>query len=247
MLFVFCLITVISGILVHEIFRRYPLSSLVLFLAAPLILTPFWGLSEESFDWFFWIKIYFIIFGACFLLFLRTREIKRKKWPYYFIYFVLVVNILVAVTRMFLFGTWPTSFLGIAGLLLIATLPSIKSLSVDPAGYQDLLWDIPYGWIMGYNIWDWVFVYLIFPYHDAIQFSFLLSPTLICLFNRKLWLQARACTLSFYLIVMFSVPYFEKISRNSGLKVEYSNIILGSFGLLWLVGYSIFHFVKLKR
>jgi hypothetical protein len=84
--------------------------------------------------------------------------------------------------------------------------PPLKSMSVDTNRFHDFRWDISYPWIFGYTLWNWLFIAIDYPSAYSMEAFILAVPLCISLFQRKLWLQARAYTLSFYLMIGFCFP-----------------------------------------
>jgi len=65
-------------------------------------------------------------------------------------------------------GGMANYFNAIAGILLIATLDKVDSISVTKDNYKDVIWNkMTLMWIIGYTIWNWTFVYLNMAYISA--------------------------------------------------------------------------------
>lgn len=217
----------------HWIFRRSTKAAWALFLWIPLILTPFWILYNSDYKQFLWAKMYSVILAACLILILRTHKLNKLK---FLVYLILAVNILEAVIQGLYCDNTASILNAMSGILLILTLPKTKSLSVDPHGYHDFLWDVPYGWIIGYTGWNWIFTTQCLGGSYTIMALLLLAPLLIACKNRALWLQARICSLGFFLIAYFS-------QFNDAKTMLHSPQIPPGI----LLGLSIFFFVWMLR
>ena len=80
-------------------------------------------------------------------------------------------------------------------------------------------------WILAYDVWNFVFVYLNFPGSASAQFMVIVSCTIPSLFIKKgTWLQARAFTLAAWFMYYFTVPRFTEsmqlhVPRNASLSM----------------------------
>lgn len=232
----FALLTfVIVGLLVHEGFRRFEKLSWFVFLILPILLTPVWFSIQQTTDWFVWIKAYSAIFACSFMLALRFTSLKKKKWPFFVAYAIAVANLFEAITRVLFASTeLPNLLIAASGFLLIVTLPFVNSIRVDPRKFNDFYWDTPYSWILGYTIWDWVFVYLAFPKDSAAQVAMLLVPLIASLKNNQLYLQARACTLAFYLMTLLTFPNINKMVLVQNENNYWAALISSILATLWI-------------
>lgn len=223
------------GVLVNAGFRRYPKISCFVFVALPIFLIPFWFIEQEKTDWFIWAKMYAILAGTWLILAVRTTSIKEKKWPFYLLYAIGWVNFIEAILRTFS-SAWEITniVIGLSGFLLIALLPRPHSISVAPGNKGDLLWPTPYSWIIGYTIWDAVFVSLVFPLSSLVQIPLLAAPVISSLRNPKLYIQARGCTLSFFLMVAIAFPITSEIVYIEDLTNYWVLCIGATVAALWI-------------
>jgi hypothetical protein len=99
---------------------------------------------------------------------------------------------------------------GFSGIVIIVSaIPYIHKFSVDKTvGSGDLLWDIPYGMIIAYTLFVFVFIYLCFPLSLGCVIPTLLAPLIASFIKRTVYWQARASTLAFYMIMGFTFPIF---------------------------------------
>lgn len=231
----------VASIGVHEIFRRSSLASWFSFLVLPLLLTPLWLERNAETSWFLWVKNYSVITAVLFLSGIRfISYLRERTWPYIVIYLFLVLNISEAVVAAFLKGPlgYPNA---VAGLLLIATLPSYKHIKIDRVeGFRDFLWDIPYGWILGYTLWNWVFSFLVIPEFAGYNIAVLGAPLVISLYKRQLWVQARALTLGANLLCGFTFPWIYQTFNTTPWYNETAGLIASTASLLWMVVYGLY-------
>jgi len=85
-------------------------------------------------------------------------------------------------------------------------------LKIDEKKPNDMLWPgMTVGWIIIYDLWNLTFVYLNFP--NTVAYSLtavILAPTIAALFVKKgTWLQARAYSLSIYMMYICSHYVFD--------------------------------------
>jgi len=226
----------------YEFLRRSKIFTAITFLLLPLIMTPFWMATDHR--TFLWLKLYSVIGGVIFLALLRHTTLSKQTLLFRLIYLALVLNIVEALVVDMMNLKF---FNGIAGILLIVTLPGIKTIFIDAEGRQkDLLWDIPFLWILGYTVWNWVFVVNTFPEAPFRHLAILGVPFMIACFHRKVWLQVRAYTLGIYLILYFSAPEvvsYTAITWSDTVILSALNIF--SFG--WMVVYTYQHFHRTEQ
>jgi len=173
------------------------------FLLTPLVLSPFWIMTND-FNPFPWIKIYSLMFCVSWESWLRFTPAGDKVFLRHTILCLLAANIVEALALDVLGTGTAHNLNALAGILLLVTMPwSASQAHVDRASrYQDIRCDLPLAWIVGYTLWNWVFVYLNYPelagHHVAVLSAAL---TLACL-DRGLWLQARAASLGLNLLLL---------------------------------------------
>lgn len=195
----------------QEIFRRYPRFTFVFFLIAPVVLYSCWVLLIGPQDWFPWVKVFSIALGIILLSIFRNTSLGNSKICQWTVYIFLAINIFEAVARDISGGSTANYLNAIAGVLLVVTLNQINTIHIDDKeGYRDLRWEsMTLSWIIGYTLWNWVFVYLNFGFQSSIQHIAVLGPALIIgLINSGRWLQARVLTLGTYFIIIHSVPHY---------------------------------------
>lgn len=215
-------------ILLNEIFRKSKWASVIFFVILPVVLTPLVWSQQGVTYWFKWVKVYSVVFAAIWFTFIRYS---KKFGKYNFVKLVaalfLAINIAEAVSQDFSMGYLPNILNGIAGVLSIITLfYGWKQIGPDNSKEKDMIWPgMPILWIIAYDVWNIVYVYLNFPGSTSAQFMVLLSCTIPALFIKKgTWLQARAFTLAAWFMYYFTFPRFTEqlellVPRNTGLML----------------------------
>lgn len=228
----FCLL---AFVLLNELFRRSQELSWGVFLVLPLLLFPWWRKSGKH-SLFGWVKTYSTVFGVAWLIALRFTDMQNFEWAFVIGYLILVTNILEAMILDISQKNTKHSINALAGLILLFTLPGYTAISVDESSqYRDLIWDIPLYWIIGYTLWNILFVYMQTPKHLGMHIAVLGSAFVVGLIDNKLWLQTRGYTLGIFLIIFFTYkPTFDSLRTPN---VTHEKIALGValFNLLWAI------------
>jgi len=221
----------------QELLRRCRLPILWgIFLLAPLILTPYW-FKFNDFDPFMWIKTYSIMFCVSWGSWLRFTSAGDKSFLRHTIVWLLVANILEALVLDLLGKGIAHDLNALAGILLLATMPwSAKNTRIDRASrHQDICCDLPIAWIVGYTLWNWVFVYLNYPALAGHHIAVLSAALILACINPQRWLQTRAATLG--LNLLFMATSYEgtlAVSDATGWFDERTAIIAASLSFAWL-------------
>lgn len=197
-------------ILLNELFRKYKWPTFAFYIIIPFLVIPlvaYLGYTEVSY-WFKWVKLYSVVFAAIWFSFMRYSNLGFLKFARFIAAAFLAVNIAEAVGQDFSMGFVANILNAIAGILSIITLTGWKDIQIDHSKERDLVWPaMTTLWIIAYDIWNFVFVYLNFPGSAANQFMVLLSCTIPSLFIKKgTWLQARAFTLAAWFMYYFISP-----------------------------------------
>ncbi|NPD86763.1 hypothetical protein HNS38_18515 [Lentimicrobium sp. L6] len=197
-------------ILLNELFRRYKIPTFAFYIIIPFLVIPliaYLGYTEVSY-WFKWVKLYSVVFAAIWFSFMRYTKLGFAKSARFVAAAFLAINIAEAVGQDFSMGFIANILNAIAGILSIITLTGWKDIQIDDSKEKDLVWPaMTTLWIIAYDIWNFVFVYLNFPGSAANQFLVLLSCTIPSLFIKKgTWLQARAFTLAAWFMYYFISP-----------------------------------------
>lgn len=194
----------------NELFRRYKWPTFAFYIIIPLVVIPLLnigGYTDVSY-WFKWVKLYSVVFAAIWFSFMRYTKLGTKTFALFIAAAFLAVNIAEAVIQDFSMGFTPNVLNAIAGILSIITLTGWRGIHIDNTKEKDMVWPaMTIFWIIAYDIWNFVFVYLNFPGSAANQFLVLLACTIPALFiKRGTWLQARAFTLAAWFMYYFISP-----------------------------------------
>ncbi|GGI87534.1 DUF5692 family protein [Shewanella gelidii] len=192
----------------NELCRRYKWSNHILWFVLPIALIPLWSSYEISY-WFKWVKLYSVVGAAALFTLIRFTKIGDMKWAKFGAAAFLAINISEAVMQDFSMGNAANILNAIGGVLSIITLAGWAKIHADKTKEQDMIWPaMTTFWIVAYDVWNIVFVYLNFPGSATAQFMVLVAATLPALFIKKgTWLQARAFTLAGSFMYYFSCPF----------------------------------------
>lgn len=232
-------------VLTTQCVRKYqPIAWLVL-LIIPLALLP-WGVySRPDYDWFLWAKTYSAPLAACLIIAMRFTQFKHIKWAPFSLIALLAINIIEAVFANILINS-PTALNymnAITGIALILTIPNPNNnlMYIDNSPQKDLIFTIPLAWIIGYTIWNFTFVYQIYPEHIMRHIVILGIPLCFELHKRGLWLQIRAFSLSIYLIIrLLTEPILSRL--DIPLYSSTADIVLSYGGIIWMGAYLIYSY-----
>lgn len=223
-------------IALNELFRRKKYATILFFFLLPLILTPtVWSAQGVSY-WFKWVKVYSVVFAVIWFTLIRFTSLGTKNAAKMVAALFLAVNIAEAVSQDFSMGYLPNILNGIAGVLNIITLfYGWKEIGPDQSKERDMLWPMmTVFWIIAYDIWNIVYVYLNFPGSTSAQAMVILSCTIPALFIKKgTWLQARAFTLAAWFMYYFTFPRFTEqmellVPRSYNLMLMVAIISIGA-------------------
>lgn len=191
----------IALVLLAEVFRRVRAVAWFVFLILPPALLPLWIRSGDQ-GAVFWGKIVLVLWGVVWLLACRDTRLGGEMWALRVGTVILALNIVELMARD-LYGSTMAGWLNAAaGAMLIVSMPGATRIRIDAR--RDFLWDIPYGWIVAYTLWNWTFVYLNFSAGSGRTIALLGAPLVIGLWDRQRWLQARAFTLGASLLLTFT-------------------------------------------
>lgn len=197
-------------ILLNEIFRRYKVPTFAFYTIIPFIVIPlvaYLGYTEVTY-WFKWVKLYSVVFAAIWFSFMRYTKLGFMRFARFIAAAFLAINIAEAIGQDFSMGFFANVLNAIAGILSIITLRGWKDIHIDDSKEKDMVWPaMTTLWIIAYDIWNFVFVYLNFPGSAANQFVVLLACTIPSLMIKKgTWLQARSFTLAAWFMYYFVSP-----------------------------------------
>jgi hypothetical protein len=210
-LVLYTLLLFVGLLITEEVFHRYPRLALAFFSASIIVLFSCWLLLLGNADWFPWMKVLSIASGILVLSIFRVTKFGRNAALIQLTTCAfLVVNILEAVFRDAVSGGLANYLNAGAGILLILTLEKLRTIHIDKTGkYKDLYWSgMTFAWIIGYTLWNWVFVYLNFGFQSSILHIAVLGAALTVAFtNKNRWLQARVFTLGMFFVLFHSFPH----------------------------------------
>ncbi|MGC3834442.1 DUF5692 family protein [Moritella viscosa] len=191
------LLVLLGLMLLNEICRRVVWSNYLLFFILPIVLIPLWSSYDVTY-WFKWVKLYSVVGAAALFTLIRFTKIGNMKWAKFG----------AAVMQDFSMGNTANVLNAIGGILSIITLTGWLSIHADKSKERDMVWPaMTTFWIIAYDVWNIVFVYLNFPGSATAQLMVLISATLPALFIKKgTWLQARAFTLAGSFMYYFTNP-----------------------------------------
>jgi len=201
-------ILVLLGLMIlNEICRRFKWSNYLLFFILPIVLLPLWSSYGVTY-WFKWVKLYSVVSAAALFTLIRFTKVGNMKWAKFGAAAFLAINISEAVMQDFSMGNMANVLNAIGGILSIITLSGWLMIHGDKSKEQDMIWPaMTTFWIVAYDVWNIVFVYLNFPGSATAQLMVLISATIPALFIKKgTWLQARAFTLAGSFMYYFTNP-----------------------------------------
>lgn len=199
------LVLLFAGLLAfNELFRRSRVAAILAFVVFPIVMTPYW-LRTVHFDWFLWAKLYSVIFGIAVIQSFRFTSLGDKPWMTKLLGFVLFANILEAVIQDATSPGLMHTLNALAGVLLIVSMPSTSRIRTDEHSPRDMLWDMDWTWILGYTLWNWMFVNMNFNEGSVRHIAILVVPLVATLYSKKaIWLECRAFILGVDLLVKFT-------------------------------------------
>lgn len=228
----------------NELFRHYKWPTLAFYIIIPFVIIPLLyilGYTDVSY-WFKWVKLYSVVFACIWFTYMRYTKLGSKPYALFIAAAFLAVNIAEAVIQDFSMGFTPNILNAIAGILSIITLTGWRKIHIEKTKEKDMVWPaMTILWIVAYDIWNFVFVYLNFPGSAANQFLVLLACTIPALFIKKgTWLQARAFTLAAWFMYYFISPmavetHLVPLPRNEMLMMASGIISIAANGILAFV------------
>ncbi len=216
----------------NEITRYNKQTGIFFFILLPILLTIFvWPKTSgaasgaQTANWFAWIKVYSALIGCWIGLFLRfTNKAMSNKYFLLLAPGILVINILEAVVRefevmgmaegitqgMFYMGGQWNMLNGIAGIFNALVLCGWFGIVISKDKHHDLVWpDMTWFWIIGYDLWNFAYVYNCLTDRSFYSMALLISCTIPAFLGKKgAWAQHRVHTLALYMMLMMTIPQF---------------------------------------
>jgi hypothetical protein len=235
-------------IVLNELFRHYKWPTLAFYIIIPFVIIPLLyilGYTEVSY-WFKWVKLYSVVLACIWFTFMRYTKLGVKTYALFIAAAFLAVNIAEAVIQDFSMGFTPNILNAIAGILSIITLTGWRSIHIEDTKQRDMVWPaMTIFWIVAYDIWNFVFVYLNFPGSAANQFLVLLACTIPALFIKKgTWLQARAFTLAAWFMYYFISPMAVETNL---VPLPRNEFLMMAFGILSIAANGVLAFVVFRK
>lgn len=200
---VFVIALAFSLFLFEVLARRIPSWMLLTgFTVIPIGLTPLW-VSSHSWGIFEWAKLYTIILTAIGLVLFRGHDATRFRWMGSALKYLFALNILEASLVDFSSGAVPGVMNGLAGVLLVLTLPKKEPYVLTNGLYREVRFPgFRRTWLTSFTVWNLCFLYmnytLIFGHHLIV-----LGVTLAIGWGETgRWLQARILLLTIDLVAL---------------------------------------------
>lgn len=236
--------------------KQYRLAAI--FWILTLLTFPLWDSQLEG--WFRWAKTLSVLLPTALVVGLarianyEKREgwwkIYRKGWVLWFLYSMLGLNILEASIKDFTLGNY---FNGISGLVLIVTIPLVKSVKSKDAGWKiseekpgDLLAYTDAIWNFLYTSWNIAFVYAENPGYAASSLCILLAAELYPIFKKRpeLYVEARVYTLAIHILIRANYDIFTPIMDSSAFANQNVEFWWGLINFTLHVPYLVWYFSK---
>ncbi len=264
-----------SLILLNEVSRRSKWGGIACFVILPVVLTIFvWphtaGEGTSMNDWFHWAKVYSALAGCVGFMAIRYSErLAANKYVLMFPPFILALNMLEACIRDFqvfamnahgmvdgvymISGPW-NIMNGIAGILNILVICGWAGIFIGKDKHKDMLWpDMLWFWIIGYDLWNFAYVYNCLSDHAFYAGAALLISCTIPAFliKKGAWLQHRAHTLALWCMFAMTFPHFIDTSMFAvkSSHNESALLVVSLISILFNVavfGYQLRHILKNK-
>lgn len=184
---------------VDALTRFAPVVGAVVFVVVPLIAT--WrSRRDPARDTFNAVKTYSALAGVWLILAARLWLGPDVAWWPWVIFAIFVVNIGEAIVSDALRGVWMNV---VAGALLLVSVPGPATISLGSAAPHDVLWAMPWPWVLAYTAWNYAFLVNRRPYLASVHGAVLLAPLLGNALWPGIWAQSRAQTLTAHQLLSF--------------------------------------------
>ncbi|MGS0973010.1 MAG: hypothetical protein ACVCEJ_07245 [Candidatus Izemoplasmataceae bacterium] len=228
------------------------------FFILALVSIPLWFINLESM--FRWAKTISVLLPIAFVSFVRYANngknknfmpFLRKKWPLWFFYFIVALNILEASLTDISLGNMANA---ISGFILIITMPLPTKNRWFIAKYDgknnfgELIAEIPLAWCLLYVTWNACFVYAENTLYFASSLCILLVCELWILWKKRtdLWLMGRIYTLAIHILIRASFDVFTPVMGSSNW---FNADVLYFWGIINLVlhgGYLVYWAIYIR-
>lgn len=204
-------LTLFVLIALNELFRHYKWSGFFFFVGFSIVLSIYVWPFQGVVYWFKWAKVYSVVLASVFFLLMRFTKVYEFKIAKMFCVLFLAGNIAEAVIQDFSMGFVPNVLNGTVGILSTLTCYyGWKGIRADNSVQSDMIWpQMTILWIIAYDVWNFVYVYLNFPASASAQLMVILAATIPALFIKQgIWSQARAYTLAIWFMFYFTFTQF---------------------------------------
>ena len=267
---------ILAGLLLfNEITRYNKFTGIFFFIVLPLILAvAVWpktsGVASgaQTANWFAWTKVFSALIGCWIGLFLRFS--KKSRSSRYFLLLapgILVVNILEAVIReievmgmqgivegMFYMGGPWNLLNAVAGIFNMLAVCGWFGIVITKDRHHDLVWpDMAWFWIIGYDLWNFGYVYNCLTDRAFYSMALLVSCTIPAFLGKKgAWAQHRVHTLALYMMLMMTIPNFFiegkfAVASTHDPVVYYTVSIIALLFNAGIVAYQVYTIIKRKK
>lgn len=237
----FIIIYISLQLIVNEFSRRSFLFLALFYILIPIYFANEW--NEQFSSTFFLVKHYsLLVLIAILILFKKYSYFQKCKIAPLVFYLLLQINILEAVLTDVFAGFYVN---GISGVILMITIPIKQKVYVDnKQKTNDLKWDLPLPWIIGYTLWNHIFVYGNYPHYSAVSIATLIATLIIGIINNKLWFQARAYLLMTTFIFSNTFWSLNDYFLTPKWESETVYLILLSISTIYVLFYFLFFLKK---
>jgi len=222
----------------QECGRRCKLKALwLVFGFIPAVLAPIWAWANDV-DGFWWLKMFSVFAGICWAGWLRFTHAGRIAMFRSVVPWILVINVGEAMLVDLLHTGIEHQMNALAAIMLMLSIPKSEARVrvEDASGLNDLQFDLPRSWIVGYTLWNWSFVNLNYPAYAGHHLAILFAALIVGWFNPKIWLQARAATLGLQLLCYASNPNaLLSIHDASRWSNGYVVLLAAAVACLWIL------------
>ena len=156
---------------------------------------------------------------------------------------LLALNILEAVAVDLAALRAPQGLNAVAGILLVVTLPREPRVTrMGEAGrFKDLHYQgLSRGWIIGFTLWNWTFLYLNYPMLAGHHIAVLGTALAVGLVDPARWLWARMFTLATDLLLLATFGEF-LLPRMDTSDWSDPSLEIAVAGMTLIVGTAIVH------
>lgn len=179
---------------------------------------PIWIKMGYTVGWFRWFKVLSVLLptalvvGPARVAYFKGDNVKgflkffKGKWVLWFFFAMLGLNILEATVKDFEAGYYAN---GIAGAILILTMPTPKKFWRFAGKKMDLLFFSTVGWNFLYTTWNLCFVYGEGVQFVASSFCILMAAEIYPIIKKRpeLYIISRIYTLAWHMLMRTMAPF----------------------------------------